>query len=137
MARSFINRQPDYSDLDLDFLEKNNDGEYYIDMIKTGDAAIKRSIRNLIFTNYYDRPFRSFIGSNVRSILFDNLSPFSASQLEIAIMDVINNFEPRVKLMTVRVDADLDRNGFNVNLFYIIKNREQPIVTTIFLERVR
>lgn len=134
MARSFINRQPDYSDLDLDFLRHPATNDV---VIKTGDEAIKRSIRNLIFTNYYDRPFRSFIGSNVRNILFENISPFSASQLEIAISDVINNFEPRVKLMRVQVDHDLDRNGFNVNLFYIIKNREQPIVTTIFLERVR
>jgi phage baseplate assembly protein W len=134
MARSFINRQPDYADLDLDFLRHPATNDV---VIKTGDEAIKRSIRNLIFTNYYDRPFRSFIGSNVRNILFENISPFSASQLEIAISDVINNFEPRVKLTDVRVDHDLDRNGFTVNLFYIIKNREQPIITTIFLERVR
>lgn len=134
MAKSFINRQPDYSDLDLDFLRHPTTNDV---VIRTGDDAIKRSIRNLIFTNYYDRPFKSFIGSNVRNILFENFSAFSASQLELAIMDVINNFEPRVKLMQVKVDEDLDRNGFTVNLFYIIKNREQPIVTTIFLERVR
>lgn len=134
MAKSFINRQPDYSDLDLDFLRHPTTNDV---VIRTGDDAIKRSIRNLIFTNYYDRPFKSFIGSNVRNILFENFSAFSASQLELAIMDVINNFEPRVKLMEVKVDEDLDRNGFTVNLFYIIKNREQPIVTTIFLERVR
>lgn len=134
MAKSFINRQPDYADLDLDFLRHPTTNDV---VIRTGDDAIKRSIRNLIFTNYYDRPFKSFIGSNVRNILFENFSAFSASQLELAIMDVINNFEPRVKLMEVKVDEDLDRNGFTVNLFYIIKNREQPIVTTIFLERVR
>ena len=56
MAKSFINRQPDYTDLDLDFLRHPTTSDV---VVKSGDDAIKRSIRNLIFTNYYDRPFRS------------------------------------------------------------------------------
>lgn len=134
MARAFINRQPDYTDLDLDFLRHPTTGDV---VIKTGDEAIKRSIRNLIFTNHYDRPFRSYIGSNVRRTLFNNIDPFSAEQLKTDITNTINSFEPRVKLVDVGVDTDLDRNGFNVSLLYIIKNREQPILTTIFLERIR
>jgi phage baseplate assembly protein W len=104
---------------------------------KTGNEAVKRSIRNLVFTNYYDRPFRSYIGGNVRRLLFENVDPFTANNLEEEIKNVITNFEPRVKSIIVRVSADLDRNGFNVNLQYVIKNREEPVITTIFLERVR
>lgn len=134
MTRIFINRQPDYSDLDLDFLMDPTTSDV---VVKKGDEAIKRSIRNLILTNYYERPFRSYIGSNITKVLFDNFTAFSADNLKDAISDVINNFEPRVRLLNVEVSADMDRNGFNAQLYYVIKNREQPIITTIFLERIR
>lgn len=133
----FKGRDPDYKDLDLDFLEKNQDGEYFINMSKTGEDAIKRSVRNLVFTNYYERPFRSYIGSGVRQMLFENMTPLTENLLETAIRDVINNFEPRVKVMTVRVSADDDRNGFIATLEYMIVNSLQPVTTNIFLERVR
>lgn len=134
----FKNRSPDYVDLDLDFLKKREDtGEYYIKITRTGEEAIKRSIRNLIFTNYYERPFQSYIGSGARQLLFENASPLTATFLENAIKDVINKFEPRVNVLKVTVTVDLDRNGFNAELRYVIKNREQPVITSIFLERIR
>lgn len=131
------NRNPTYKDLDLDFLNKNMDGEYFVNITKSGEDAIKRSVRNLIFTNYYERPFRSYLGSGVRQMLFENTTPLTANLLETAIRDVINNFETRVKLLAVTVSADLDRNGFNVQLQYVINNNLQPVVTSIFLERIR
>jgi phage baseplate assembly protein W len=134
MARTFINRQPDYQDLDLDFLRNPTTNDV---VRKTGDEAVKRSIRNLIFTNYYERPFRSYIGSGVRSLLFENATSFTADQLQDAIINVINNFEPRAAIVDVVVTPDYDRNGFDVRLTYVIKNREQPVITSIFLERVR
>lgn len=130
----FKNRSPDYSDLDLDFMRHKGTNDV---VRKFGDDAIKRSIRNLIFTNYYERPFRPYIGSGVRQMLFENANPLAATFLENAIKDVINKFEPRVTIAKVSVSVDLDRNGFNVELQYIIKNREQPVITSIFLERVR
>lgn len=134
MTRAYTNRQPDYSDLDLDFFKNPTTHDV---VRKTGDEAIKRSIRNLVFTNYYDRPFRSYLGSGVRSLLFENATFFTADQVKSAIIQVINNFEPRVELLDVTVSVDNDRNGFNVQLLYIIKNREEPVITSIFLERVR
>lgn len=131
------NRNPTYKDLDLDFLNKNMDGEYFVNITKSGEDAIKRSVRNLIFTNYYERPFRSYLGSGVRQMLFENATPLTANLLETAIRDVINNFEKRVRLLAVTVSADLDRNGFNVELQYVINNNLQPVVTSIFLERIR
>jgi hypothetical protein len=134
MAQVYVNRQPDYRDLDLSFIKHPTTSDV---VIKEGEEAIKRSVRNLIFTNFYDRPFRSYIGSNVKKILFDNFSAFSADNLRDAITEVITKFEPRVRLMTVEVEADIDRNGFNVRLYYVILNREQPIITSIFLQRIR
>lgn len=134
MSRTYINRQPDYSDLDLDFLKHPATGDV---VSKNGDEAVKRSIRNLIFTNFYDRPFRPALGSGVRNLLFENISEFSGDQIKDAIRNVINNYEPRVNVLDVIVNPDTDRNGFNVTLVYVIKNREQPVVTSIFLERIR
>jgi len=130
----YVNRKPDYSDLDLDFLRHPTTSDV---SIKTGNEAIKRSIRNLVFTNFYDRPFRSYIGGHVRKLLFDNIDSFTPQHIEDSILSTINNFEPRVKDVVVRVSADFDRNGFNVELQYVIKNREEPVITSIFLERIR
>lgn len=132
----FTNREPDYKDLDLDFLKKKPDGEYF-NMVRTGDDAIKRAVRNLIFSNFYERPFQSYLGSSVRQMLFENATPLTATYLEDAIRTVINNFEPRVSILKVRVSMDEDRNGFNAELQYLIKNSVQPVVTSIFLERIR
>ena len=72
-------------------------------MKKTGVDAIKRSIRNLILTNFYDRPFRSYIGSNAQKLLFENANPLTANFLKDAIQEVITNYEPRVKVNDIRV----------------------------------
>lgn len=135
MARGpFKNRQPDYVDLDLDFFANPTTGDV---TTKVGEDAIKRSVRNLMFTNFYDRPFQPYIGSNIRKILFDNISPFTAVLLKNAIVSVINNFERRVSLQSVTVSEDIDNNGYNVRLEYVIINRQEPIVTSLFLERIR
>ena len=130
----FINRAPDYTDLDLDFLAHPTTKDV---VKKTGADAIKRSVRNLVMSNFYERPFRSNLGSNVRGLLFENATPLTAIFLKDAIREVINNFEPRVRLSDVQVQFDLDNNGFNVRLEYVILNRELPIITSMFLERIR
>lgn len=130
----FVNRLPDYTDLDLDFFANPTTKDI---VKKVGEDAIKRSVRNLIFTSFYDRPFQPYIGSNIRKILFDNITPFTAILLKNAIVSVINNFEKRVSLQRVNVTEDADNNGYNVTLEYIILNRQAPVVTSLFLERIR
>ena len=134
MAQITIAREPDYSDLDLDFMINPVTGDINK---KTGADAVKRSIRNLIFTNYYERPFKSNIGSDVTRLLFDNVDVMTATFLEDTIIRLINNFEPRVRLQGVRVTADYDNNGFGVVIQYIIINTETPATFNLFLERIR
>ena len=129
-----IARTPDYSDLDLDFLMHPTTKDV---VKKVGPESIKRSVRNLILTNFYDRPFRPGIGSNAQKLLFENATPLTAGFLENAIQEVLRNFEPRIRLDGVKVQFDYDNNGYNVALAYIILNRNEPIITTIFLERIR
>lgn len=134
MAQITISRQPDYSDLDLDFQINPITGDINK---KVGTDAVKRSLRNLIFTNYYERPFKSELGSEVTRLLFDNVDVLTASFLEDAIIRLINKFEPRVRLNSVRVTADYDNNGFGVEIRYIVVNTETPATFNLFLERIR
>lgn len=132
--RQSVNREPDYRDLDLDFFAHPTTKDV---QKKTGTEAIKRSVRNLIFTNFYDRPFQSYIGSDVRALLFENANPFTAVLLQDAIILCLQNFEPRVKVQNVVVSEDIDNHAYNVRLEYVILNKELPVVQTIFLERIR
>lgn len=139
MAVQKVNRRFDYSDLDLDFIAHPTTGDV---VKKVGDDAIKRSVRNLILTNFYDRPFRPYIGSNAQKMLFDNINPLTATFLKNAIIETIQNFEPRISLFGdesrgVVVTVDPDNNGYNVQLTYVIINRGEPVTVNLFLERIR
>ena len=134
MAQINISRQPDYADLDLDFKINPITGDINK---KKGNDAVKRSIRNLIFTNFYERPFNSSIGSDVPRLLFDNVDIITASLLEDAIGRLINIYEPRVQVTRLNVYADIDNHGFNVQLEYVILNTETPATFNLFLEKIR
>lgn len=129
-----VARKKDYSDLDLDFMPHPTTGDV---MKKTGVDAIKRSVRNLILTNFYDRPFRSYIGSGALKLLYENANPITANFLNNAIREVVENYEPRVRVDNIVVNFDYDNNGYNATLFFTILNRNEPVVINLFLERIR
>lgn len=131
---NIVARKNDYSDLDLDFMPHPTTKDV---MKKTGIEAIKRSVRNLILTNFYDRPFRSYIGSGALKLLFENMNPITANFLNNAILEVIQNNEPRVRVDNLIVNFDYDNNGYNVSLYFTILNRNEPAVINLFLERIR
>lgn len=127
-------RDPGYSDLDLDFLAHPTTKDI---VKKTGDDAIKRSVRNLVLTNFYDRPFRSYIGSNAQKLLFEPITALTSQFLKDAIKEVIANYEPRVSILDVVVNVNPDNNGYDVTIAYVILNRNQPVQINLFLERIR
>jgi phage baseplate assembly protein W len=131
---NIIARKNDYADLDLDFMAHPTTKDV---MKKTGIEAIKRSVRNLVLTNFYDRPFQPYIGSNALKLLFDNATPITANFLNNAIREVIENYEPRVRIQDLRVDFDVDNNGYNVTLYIVVVNRNEPAIINLFLERIR
>lgn len=139
MAVQKVTRKYDYSDLDLDFIAHPTTKDV---VKKKGFDAIKRSVRNLVLTNFYDRPFRPGIGSNAQKILFDNINPFTATFLRDAIEEVIVNFEPRVKLREdenngIVVNVNPDNNGYDVTISFTIINTGAPVTFSLFLERLR
>ena len=131
---NIIARKTDYSDLDLDFMPHPTTKDV---MRKTGVEAIKRSVRNLLLTNFYDRPFQSYIGSNALKLLFDNATPITATFLNNAIRETLANYEPRIRVENLDIRFDIDNNGYAVKLFFTIINRNEPATITLFLERIR
>ena len=103
----------------------------------TDVEAVKRAVRNLILTNQFERPFHPEIGSSVRNILFENITPLNAVLLEDRIKEVINNFEPRADISSVQVFDEIDNNRYRVVInFYVLSATEETTITE-FLERLR
>ena len=123
-----------FSDLDLNFTKhpvtKDITRRY-------DDNAIKQSVKNLLLTRNFERPFHSEIGSPIRQLLFDNPGPMFNVMLKRAVIDVINNFEPRVNIIDVRVDDYSDANEVYVTLEFTIVNTERPLTLDLALERTR
>ena len=124
-----------YKDLDLFFSRKNgtNDIEKITDI-----EAVKRSVRNLVLTNFYEKPFHPEIGSGIRDMLFENMTPITAVVLARKVEDVIENFEPRARLIGVRASPNLDRNEYEVTIeFFVVNTPTELVDMTIFLEVLR
>ena len=124
-----------YTDLDLFFGKKSVSK----DINKVTDIqAVKRSIRNLVLTNHYEKPFHPEIGSGVRGMLFELMTPLTSHILARTIEDVIKNFEPRARLIGVTAKPNLDRNEYEVTIeFFVVNTPTELVDLTIFLERLR
>ena len=94
--------------------------------------AIARSIRNLIMTVPGERPFNPVLGSQVTSLLFENLDKLTASSIKSEIINTVTNFEPRVRLNDVTVDARPDNNQFDVSIQYNIIGIDLPLQQLTF-----
>lgn len=101
------------------------------------EMAIINSVKNLVLTNHYERPFQPEIGSNVRKLLFENVDNFIASQLESALEETVTNFEPRVQISKITAVPSPDENRYNIQMEFFIINQTNPISIRFFLERVR
>ena len=123
-----------YRDLDLFFSKKTNK-----DLNKVTDIeAVKRSVRNLILHNTFEKPFHPEIGGNVRGLLFENMTPMTSAVIARKIEDTINNFEPRARLVVVKAQPDRDLNGYVVSVFFYVANAPTELVELdTFLERLR
>ena len=123
-----------YKALNLDFQQNTatKDIQKMLDV-----ESVKRSVRNLINLNHYEKPFHPEIGSNLRGMLFEIISPqlthFIGKQIEL----LIKNYEPRCKLVEVKNKPNLERNGYSVSISFYVVNHSQPVQVETFLERLR
>jgi len=123
-----------FRDIDLDFNRNTvtNDVNVVEDII-----AIKRSVRNLVQTNFYERPFHPELGCGVRGLLFENFTPLTMIYMKRKIEETLISYEPRISLTAVNVDDDQDRNRLVVDIHFRIIGVEGPQVVSTFLQRIR
>lgn len=123
-----------WSDFDLDFSAHPNTGE--LSMKKDADAIV-RSVRHLLLTNYYERPFHPEIGSNITRQLFEPMNLQTSLNIKESIVETIKNFEPRVQINEIKVEEREEENGYLIFLRFFIVNEEVERVSQFFLERTR
>lgn len=104
---------------------------------KLDDEAIKASVRNLISTKNYERPFHPEIGCQVHSLLFELLTPVTLQVIKQTVYDVLNKFEPRVTVTDVKVRDRLDNNEIEIEVSFRINNTNRPVTLRTALARVR
>jgi phage baseplate assembly protein W len=132
MATEINTRQ--FVDLDLSFKVNPFTKDLYL---KTDEDAVKTSIKHLLRTNNFERPFHPEIGTQIRSLLFEHFSSAVKIALEKTIYESIEKFEPRVRLIEVSIDESEDANDLNINIIFTLKNASTPITITTSISRVR
>ena len=125
---------PRFSDLDISFKPHPITGDL---LLVTGIKAVVQSVMNLVQLNHYEIPFHPEIGGNIRKLLFENVDPIVANLLSEEIKNLLANFEPRVQVINVLVNADVDNNKYGVTIQFYVINNVAPITISVFLERLR
>lgn len=123
-----------FTDLDLQFVPNPVTGD--INPLKDIEA-IKKSVVNLILTNFYERPFQPEIGCGVRGLLFELADAITISDLEDAAKQVLENFEPRITVLDITTSDDSDNNAYTMTIMFQIISTEQIAEVTTVLERLR
>jgi phage baseplate assembly protein W len=128
------NLQKVYSDLDLTFnrLPGTNDVAMRYD-----DQAVIASVRNLLLTNFYERPFQPNLGSNVDKLLFEPVNDLTSNILATEIRNVINNYEPRVSIDLLEITSNPNQASFSVYMRFYIGNNTTPTAVNLILQRSR
>ena len=134
MATVTIESDRTFRDLDLNFTihPVRKDINVY-----KNEFAIINSIKNLVLTNHYERPFQPEIGSNIRRMLFEQVDSITAAQIEREITEVIGNFEPRAQVSRVDAIPSPNENIYKIRIEFFISNSSEPITINFFLERIR
>ena len=123
-----------YKDLDLDFGRNpvTNDVNKLTDV-----EAVKRSVRNLVNTSHFDRPFHPEIGSSIRAMLFEPITPMTALMLQRRVQEVLVNFEPRIRLVQITANPNIDGNAYDMRIYFYVVGSNELIEVQSFLERLR
>ena len=124
-----------FVDLDIFFLKRNTTK----DVRKVSNVlAIKRAVKSLVLTNRYEKPFHPEISSDIRSMLFENMTPLTSIISSKKVEEVIVNYGPRVRLTGVKVSPNLDLNTYEITIEFFINNAPTVLQTVdMFLERIR
>ena len=127
-------RKSKYKDFDLSFTKHPLTNDL---AVKKGVAAVNQSVKNLIQTAFYERPFQPTLGSQARSLLFETAYAITISNMRRVINEVINNHEPRVRVKNIVIRDMTDSNAYAIELRYEMKDIKTDENLSIVLERLR
>ena len=123
-----------YSDLDLSLTLH----PIFHDIMPLTDTdAVINAVKNLIFSNFHERPFRPNLGSNLSNILFEPADIITIIRLKQSILEVLRKNEPRIDSIAAEVIDDSDNNRYHVNLTFRVISRNVEVDITLFLSRLR
>jgi phage baseplate assembly protein W len=126
-------RAVDYLDIDLTFAKRPS-GDIYK---KKDAAAVKQSIKNLLLTDFYEKPFQPFFGGNLRAMLFELADEDTEDEVEENIRNAINKYEPRAEILTISVNVLPDQNDMRVSVYFKIVSTQETVTFTTNLSRLR
>jgi phage baseplate assembly protein W len=106
-------------------------------LLLSDEAAVKRSIINLMYTEPYERFFNPSIGAGLKAYLFENISQDTEYIIKEKIIEVISNYEPRANIINVSVKALPDQNLYNASIIFSVLNNVNPVTLEVILRRVR
>ena len=122
-----------YSDIDLTLAVKQN-GDIYK---KRDAAAVKQAVKNLISTNYFEKPFQPNFGGNIRAYLFDLADDDTAEEIELTIASAITRYESRAKVMRVKAIPRPDYNSIEVTIVFRVISTSEEVTFTTVMARLR
>ncbi len=103
----------------------------------TNEDSIINSLKNIIFTNKGERPFFPEYGCNIRGLLFENFNSFTAETIQSEVQTAVQNFEPRVRTLNIKVEEESDRNALRLYLFFTTINNTETKSVNFLLKRIR
>jgi len=101
------------------------------------DNAVKNAVKNLLVSNFYERPFSRDVGANLRALLFEPADAITKIALKNNIRRVINRYEPRVVLRSIEIKYADDSNAYNITVVFKIKEFDTNESVEIVLRRLR
>lgn len=130
--------QSKQQELFSDFLTDFDSHPVKKDLVRyTNENAVKQSIKSLVLTNRGERFFNYSLGCDVRSMLFEQLTPATERVVADLIKSTIENYEPRAKVMDVAASGDYDTGTVLVTIVFSIINKQEPITLELILDRIR
>ena len=134
LASAIVSKTRPYSDLDLSLTVHPD----LRDIVPLTDIdAVKSSVRNLVLTNFNERPFQPALGSNLRGLLFEPADKFTIAVLRQYLYDVLAKHEPRIDSVTIQINDNSDNNAYEINLGFRVVNLNKVVDITVYLIRVR
>lgn len=124
----------DFKDLDFNFTKLTTTGDVGK---KTNVEAVKQSMKSLIQTGFFERPFQPALGTAIGNMLFELNTPLLRRRIATTIKEVIQNHEPRARIVDVTVDDNSDNNEYRVRIYFFVVNSSQQEVFETFLTRTR